>query len=69
MKVPGSRKALGSNHRNEYKYIKKSSSSEPLGSDIEIWYVAFPKVFQEVCSNEGPRVQDDPGPGGLRFET
>ena len=40
----------------------------------EIWDLVgsvsegFPSYFYQVCPNEGPRVQDGHGPGGLRFE-
>ena len=71
MKAPGSKMALhqgvlGSNHRNNKKN-SKSSSSEPLCSDFEIQYVALSSGLYQMYSNGG--VQNGPAPESPRFES
>ena len=51
-------------HRN----ILKNLLQNHLAQMFEIWYVAFPSALYQVCSNEGPRVQDGLWPGDPRFE-
>ena len=70
MKVPGSKMALHqgvlySNHRNNGKK-SKSSSSEPLCSDFEIYYTALSSGFLPNVSNDG--VQNGPASESPRFE-
>ena len=47
---------------SKMKYTSKSSSPELLGSG------ACLVILYQVCSNQGPRVQDGPAPGGPRFK-
>ena len=56
---------LGLNQGHTYKNIKKSSSSDPLGSLLEILNVVLPNGPLTNCSNEGPRVPNGSTPEGF----
>ena len=57
---------LGSNLRNTQEYMKKNLLFQNhLAQMQEIWYVALSSGLYQVCSNEGPRVQDGPVSGVL----
>ena len=50
--------------------IFKNLLKDHLAYMLEIWYVAFPSgpLPRVVCSNEDPRFEDGPAPGGPRFK-
>ena len=52
-------------HRN---ILKNLLLQNHLALMLEIWYIALPSGPYQVCSNEGPRVQDGLWPEGLRCE-
>ena len=65
LKWPCPRGVKGLNQGHTYKNIKKSSSSEPLGSLLEILNVVLPNGPLTNCSNEGPSVPNGPTPEGF----
>ena len=56
-------------HRNTYKNIYKSSSSELTWLRcLKFGMQHCLVVLYQVCSNEGPRFEDGPAAGGPRFK-
>ena len=61
-------RVLGLNHRNKFKIFKNLLLQNHLLQMFEIWFVALPVVFYQVCSNQGSRVQNGLAPGAPGFE-